>query len=113
MVLSHITLETTAQMRPSARVATVAVLLDCHPSDVRHLIHAGDLEAYRPGGRGVRVFLDSVQAHQERQTQPAPKRAAQFIRCPKRPLPPPTMAFRTAISWPRAGASGPPTETAA
>lgn len=52
-------------IRQSARVSTVARLLDEAPSQIRRMITAGDLEAHRSGKRGVRVFLDSVQALQE------------------------------------------------
>jgi excisionase family DNA binding protein len=79
-------------------VATVAQLLDCHPTDVRRLVHSGELQTHRKGVRGVRVFLDSVQAYQERQTHPAPRRVATAIHPLKRPFPPATVAFRAAMA---------------
>ena len=68
MILSSIPSDTTVHIRPSARVANVAKLLHCHPTDIRRLVDTGDLEAHRKGVRGIRVFLDSVQQYQERRT---------------------------------------------
>jgi len=53
--------------RESARIKRIAQLLDCDESQVRRLITAGDLEAHGIGRRGVRVYLDSVEAYRERQ----------------------------------------------
>lgn len=61
-----ITVDPTTIVRPTARVARVAVLLDCDESDVRRLIDRGEIEAHGIGKRGVRVFLDSVAAYQDR-----------------------------------------------
>lgn len=59
-------------VRPSARVGRVAEILDCNESDVRRMIKTGEVDAHRIGKRGVRVFLDSVFAYQERRViQPA------------------------------------------
>jgi excisionase family DNA binding protein len=55
-------------VRASARVGTVAELLDCDERDVRRMISAGELEAHSKGKRGVRVYLDSVVAYQEGRT---------------------------------------------
>jgi excisionase family DNA binding protein len=66
MNISSIPSESTVHVRPSARVAAVAKLLDCHPTDIRRLIDTGDLEAHRKGVRGIRVLLDSVHKYQER-----------------------------------------------
>lgn len=55
-------------VRNSARVATVARMLDCDASQVRRLIRTGALEFHRIGKRGIRIFLDSVAAYQEAQT---------------------------------------------
>jgi excisionase family DNA binding protein len=52
-------------VRPSARVGTVARLLDDDPSQIRRMIRRGQLEAHREGKRGVRVYLDSVEAWQK------------------------------------------------
>lgn len=64
---SRLTLATdpAAYVRPSARVATVAELLDCDESDVRRMVREGRLAAHRHGIRGIRVFLDSVRAYQD------------------------------------------------
>jgi excisionase family DNA binding protein len=53
-------------VRRSARVSTVAEMLDDTPSQIRRMIDRGEIEAHREGKRGIRVFLDSVQAWQER-----------------------------------------------
>ncbi len=45
--------------RASARVSAVATLLDCD----------GALESFTIGKRGVRIYLDSVAAYQERQAR--------------------------------------------
>lgn len=55
-------------IRPSARVSTVARMLDDEPSQIRRMVARGDLEAHREGKRGIRVFLDSVEAWQRCQT---------------------------------------------
>lgn len=52
--------------RVSARVKHVASILDCDESQIRRLIETGDLEAHRLGKRGVRVYLDSVEAYRAR-----------------------------------------------
>lgn len=57
-----------AAPRRSARVATVAELLDCDPSDVRRMLRDGELEGHGKGIRGKRVYLDSVAAYQEART---------------------------------------------
>jgi hypothetical protein len=54
-------------VRESRRVRTVAEMLDADESQVRRLIAVGDLETHTIGKRGVRVYLDSVVAYQERQ----------------------------------------------
>jgi excisionase family DNA binding protein len=55
--------------RLSARVARVAAILDCDKSQVYRLINTGELEAHGLGRRGVRVYLDSVDAYRERQAK--------------------------------------------
>jgi hypothetical protein len=58
--------------RRSARVKTVAKdYFDSDQTQVRRLIDAGELETYTIGKRGVRVFLDSVAAYQQRKTKSA------------------------------------------
>ena len=55
-----------AFVRPSARVARVAALLDMHDSDIRRMVKKGELEAHGKGVRGMRVYLDSVRDFQKR-----------------------------------------------
>lgn len=70
--------------RPSARVATVAGILDCDESDVRRMVANGTLEAHGHGIRGIRVYLDSVRAYQDGKAiipkgpkpKPRPKKSA-------------------------------------
>lgn len=64
--------------RASARVTTVAEMLDCEEGQIRRLIDAGEIQAHCLGRRGVRVYLDSVaeyQARSARKTSAAPKTA--------------------------------------
>lgn len=63
-----LTMEVEPEIRPSARVRTVARLLDDEPSQIRRMLARGDLEGHREGKRGVRIFLDSVAAWQARGT---------------------------------------------
>lgn len=63
-VRPHIVLDPADAPRPSARVARVAAILDCDPSDVRRMLRAGELEGHGKGIRGKRVYLDSVAAYQ-------------------------------------------------
>jgi len=53
-----------ALVRQSARVATVAQLLDCDESTVRRMVASGSFETHRVGKRGIRIFLDSVAEYQ-------------------------------------------------
>ena len=92
-----IALDPGAYVRQSARVATVAGLLDCHPGDVRRLVDAGELEAHGKGVRGVRVYLDSVTDYQERRARPA-KANQQVIHKPKARAAASTAAFRAAMA---------------
>lgn len=57
------------KVRPSARVRTVANLLDCDESQVRRLVAEKKLDAHPFGKRGVRVYLDSVSDYQGRGTK--------------------------------------------
>lgn len=52
--------------RPSAKVRTIARLLEVDDSHVRRLVDEGELEAHRIGKRGLRVYLESVRDWQER-----------------------------------------------
>jgi hypothetical protein len=64
-----------AGVRPSAKISRVAAMLECDQSDVRRMLRRGEIEAHTIGKRGIRVFLDSVAAYQERKRQvPAPPR---------------------------------------
>ena len=60
--------------RPSASVKAVAETLSCDQSTVRKMIRKGTVESWKLGG-AVRVYLDSVAAYQERQTQGVQKAA--------------------------------------
>jgi hypothetical protein len=84
--------------RRSARVARVAELLDCAESDVRRLIRSGELEAHGKGVRGVRVFLDSVRAYQDRQAKPLPPRPERLIHRAKTRSAASTASFRAAMA---------------
>jgi hypothetical protein len=86
------------QVRASARVATVAQLLDCHPADVRGLLLKGELEWHRKGIRGIRVFLDSVRDYQDRQASPRQRCAAPLVHRRKHPSGASTAAFRSAMA---------------
>lgn len=55
-----------AGIRPSARVRTVAKLMEEDDSEVRRMVARGDLEAHRKGKRGIRIYLDSVADFQRR-----------------------------------------------
>lgn len=54
----------TPVIRPSASVNAVAAMLGDVPSQIRRMLARGDLEGHRQGKRGVRVYLDSVEAWQ-------------------------------------------------
>lgn len=86
-----------AYVRPSARVARVAELLDCDPGDIRRLIATGHLEAHGKGTRGVRVFLDSVKAYQDGRPV-VPKAIRPQVRPPKPKAPASTAAYRAAMA---------------
>lgn len=64
--------EALKSVRPSARIKTVAKLLDCNQSQVRELVTSGALESHRIGKRGWRVFLDSVAAYQQQKEWTSP-----------------------------------------
>ena len=60
--------------RPSAKVKTVAEMLDADPAIVRRLVDKGELESHTIGKRGVRIYLDSVADYQDRQMRQIAKR---------------------------------------
>ena len=87
-----------AQVRPSARVKTVAKLLDCDPGCIWDLIHDGEVETHGKGKRGIRVYLDSVRAYQDRENKPLPDGSPATIQAKKRTSVTSTAAFRTAMA---------------
>lgn len=54
-------------VRPSIRVWRAALILDLEESQVRQLVNAGTLAGHRVGVRGIRVYVDAVQAYQASQ----------------------------------------------
>ena len=70
--------------RLSIRIHRVCEILDCEPTQVSRLIGQGELEAHGFGIRGVRVYLDSVEAYRARR-QIAPKTAAGKLKIPQQP----------------------------
>lgn len=86
-----------AYVRPSARVARIAELLDCDPGDIRRLIAYGELEAHGKGVRGVRVYLDSVQDYQARRAV-VPRLAPAVPKKTKPRAPASTAAYRAAMA---------------
>lgn len=52
--------------RPQASIKKVAVILDYSERFVRELCNRGELETNGRPGRGLRIFLDSVAAYQQR-----------------------------------------------
>ncbi len=95
----HIAMDPTAfAVRASARVATVAQLLDCHESDVRRLVLQGELECHRKGIRGIRIFLDSVRDYQDRQASPRQRCAAPLVHSRKHPSRASAAGFRSAMA---------------
>lgn len=94
----HIALDPASTPRPSAKVATVAELLDCHPGDVRRLVDRGELEAHGKGVRGVRVYLDSVRDYQDRHVRPAKHGQGRVIHKSKPKAPASTASYRAAMA---------------
>jgi len=94
----HIALDPASMPRPSAKVATVAEMLGCDPGDVRRLIRAGEIEAHGIGERGVRVFLDSVRAYQDRRAKPLAPHAPAHIHKPKAPAATSSARFRAMMA---------------
>lgn len=57
---------TANEPRPQASVKKVAIILDYSERFVRELCNRGDLETNGRAGRGLRIYLDSVAAYQQR-----------------------------------------------
>lgn len=51
-------------IRPSVTVATAASRLETEGSAIRRLIRSGALQGHRMGKRGVRIYVDSIEAYQ-------------------------------------------------
>jgi len=70
-------------LRRSLRPDTVAAMLDMDRSQVYKLIKSAELETHAIGKRGVRVYLDSVEAYRERgrgvQARPAAPKPRQRL----------------------------------
>lgn len=94
----HIALDPASAPRPSAKVTTVAELLDCDPGDVRRLVKTGDIEAHGKGKRGVRVYLDSVRAYQDLQRKVPTAERKTVIHKPKHRSSASTASFRAAMA---------------
>ena len=75
---------TSAAERLSVRIHRVCEILDCEPTQVSRLIGQGELEAHGFGIRGVRVYLDSVEAYRQRR-QIAPKTKAAALKAAQKP----------------------------
>ena len=98
-VQPHFAMNPADAPRPSAKVARVAELLDSDESGVRRLIRAGELETHGNGKRGVRVFLDSVRAYQDRQAKPCQRQAPDgLIHKPKPRSAASSAAYRAAMA---------------
>lgn len=74
-------------IRRSVRVAKVAEALDIDQSTVRRLLDRGDLEGHKVG-RGIRIYVDSVQAYQEGKRVAPPKPEGAPERKPRRKVEP-------------------------
>jgi excisionase family DNA binding protein len=64
----HIAADPAAMPRRALRVSRVCEILDCGQSEVYRLIRHGQLEAFTIGRRGKRVYADSLEDFQCRQT---------------------------------------------
>lgn len=56
-----------ARVRPSVRVGTAARRLEMDTSSVRRLLKRRELQGFRSGGdegRGIRIYVDSIEAWQ-------------------------------------------------
>jgi len=72
-------------LRSSVRLRKAAAALDCDLKHLRLLLQAGDIEGHRIGKRGLRVYVDSLRAYQERRPieASAPRRPAPAPRRPR------------------------------
>lgn len=57
--------------REAGRVCDVMKILAADESQVRRLVKDGELESFRIGKRGVRIYLDTVADYQARRNNPA------------------------------------------
>ena len=87
-----------ALVRPSKRIAWVAEALDCDDDQVRALLDSGELQGHGIGKRGVRVFVDSVTAYQERHARAAKKPAKSLDQTARRPTAASRAAHNAAIA---------------
>lgn len=94
----HLALSPSDAPRPSERVSVIAEMMGCDVTVVRRLISSGELETHGIGKRGVRVFLDSVRAYQDRKLKPFPPRSSGLIHRAKRPSPASTASFRATMA---------------
>lgn len=53
-------------VRPAVRVKKAAALLDMNEAHVRELVDRGELESFRIGRRGIRIYLDAIADYQKR-----------------------------------------------
>lgn len=54
--------------RPSVRAGKAAALLEVDISTIYKMVRTGSLNAHRVGKRGIRIFADSLNDYQTRQT---------------------------------------------
>lgn len=95
----HIAYDPASTVRPSARVRTVAAMLDEHEREIRRMLKDGELEGHGKGARGVRIYLDSVAAYQQRRAIAVPVgRKLPTASKPPRPAPASTAAHRAAMA---------------
>lgn len=59
-------------VRASVRPATAAERLDCDRSQVYRLVRAREIEGHRIGKRGLRIYIDSLEAYRRRRATGAP-----------------------------------------
>lgn len=69
-------IDAAAKLRRSIRVGRAADILDCDPSQVRRLIRQRRLETHTLGKRGVRIYVDSLDAYRAAGAGPAPAAVA-------------------------------------
>lgn len=86
-------------LRASKRIAWVAAALDCDEKQIRALIDSGELEGHGIGKRGVRVYLDSVTAYQERNARQAKSPTNPEVKPPRRRAPASQAAHNSAMAY--------------